>query len=78
MHSPVMAPHFQIGVGILNDHQPDTGPEEEASPKDCRIAAHNMGSCFQLQSSRNHPFAPFFVCTNKRGTKSQKQHLVAT
>jgi len=41
MHSPVMAPHFQIGVGILNDHQPDTRPEEEASPKDRRIPAHN-------------------------------------
>ncbi len=46
MHSPVVAPHFQIGVGILNDHQPDTRPEKEASPKDRRIPAHNKGSGF--------------------------------
>ena len=46
MHSPVVAPHLQIGVSILNDHQPDPRPEEEASPKDRRIPAHNKGSQF--------------------------------
>jgi len=44
MHSPIVAPHLQIGVGILNDHQPDSRPEEEASPKDRRVPAHNKGA----------------------------------
>jgi hypothetical protein len=44
MHSPVVTPHFKISVGTLNDHQPDPRPEEEASPKDRRIPAHNKGS----------------------------------
>ncbi len=44
MHSPVVALHIQIGVGILNDHQTDPMPEEEASPKDHRIPAHNKGA----------------------------------
>ncbi len=52
VHSPIVAPHLQIGVGILNDHQPDPRPEEEASPKNRRIPAHNKCcSGFLLQGS---------------------------
>ena len=48
MHSPVVTPHFKISVGTLNDHQPDPRPEEEASPKDRRIPAHNKVQGFWL------------------------------
>ncbi len=52
MHSPVVTPHFKIGVGVLDDHQPDTRPEEEASPKDRRIPAHTRAQGFYF---RVHP-----------------------
>jgi len=37
VHPPVVAPHLQVSVGILNHHEPYTRPEEEASPKDCWV-----------------------------------------
>ena len=51
VHSPIVAPHLQIGVGILNDHQPDSRREEEASPKNRQIPAHKCCSGFLLQGS---------------------------